>query len=289
MFGQNKIIGRKFFKDQSASRTKLLVTSVFSTLQGEGPLAGMPAVFVRLAHCNLNCSFCDTYFDHGEWMSLPQLHDEINAARERTPSPPRLNQMALIITGGEPTLQPALKMFLEYFESSFLRTQIESNGLLHSDLADYTMLIVSPKCRETSATKKQIAGKERVAGKYLRPNVDALGSAYCLKFVISSDVNSSYHTIPQWAFEWQYDTGREIYISPMNEYNQTPDKALELYNKGREASLVERSTIGEKISFWDPGLLNLYSCQKNHEYAAMYCMEHGLRLSLQMHLFASLP
>ena len=60
MFGTNEIIGKKYFKDAPAE--SLFVTSMFFTLQGEGPYAGMPALFIRLAKCNLVCSFCDTFF-----------------------------------------------------------------------------------------------------------------------------------------------------------------------------------------------------------------------------------
>ena len=45
----------------------LRMTSLFYTFQGEGPFAGFPAVFVRLAGCNIgakqDCKWCDTAFD----------------------------------------------------------------------------------------------------------------------------------------------------------------------------------------------------------------------------------
>lgn len=56
MFGKNEIVGQKFFSD--AKKDELFVTSMFFTLQGEGPFAGKPALFIRLAKCNLACSFC---------------------------------------------------------------------------------------------------------------------------------------------------------------------------------------------------------------------------------------
>lgn len=71
MFGMNEIVGKKYFKD--APKDSLLVTSRFYTLQGEGPFRGHPAYFVRLAKCNLACSFCDTYFDSGEWQTFDQI------------------------------------------------------------------------------------------------------------------------------------------------------------------------------------------------------------------------
>ena len=36
------------------------VHSIFHTIQGEGPYCGHPAVFIRLAGCNLQCPGCDT-------------------------------------------------------------------------------------------------------------------------------------------------------------------------------------------------------------------------------------
>ena len=46
MFGLNEIVGKKYFADAG---DKLFVTSIFYTMQGEGPYRGMPALFVRLA------------------------------------------------------------------------------------------------------------------------------------------------------------------------------------------------------------------------------------------------
>lgn len=53
MFGKNPI--RTQVLDAG---NKLWVQDVFQTIQGEGPFAGQPAVFVRLAGCNLKCFFC---------------------------------------------------------------------------------------------------------------------------------------------------------------------------------------------------------------------------------------
>ena len=36
------------------------VHSIFPTIQGEGPFVGQPAIFIRLAGCNLQCPACDT-------------------------------------------------------------------------------------------------------------------------------------------------------------------------------------------------------------------------------------
>jgi len=59
MFGNNTATGKSFFRDNAEAQAgKLLVTSMFYTLQGEGPYRGEPAFFIRLAKCQLQCSFC---------------------------------------------------------------------------------------------------------------------------------------------------------------------------------------------------------------------------------------
>jgi organic radical activating enzyme len=56
-----------------------------------------------------------------------------------------------------------------------------------------------------------------------------------------------------------------------------------------DANLKDRSEVNERISFWTPNLMDPAQNQKNHEYAAFIAMKFGCRLSLQMHLYASLP
>lgn len=293
MFGMNEIVGKKYFKD--AEKEKLLVTSRFYTLQGEGPYRGHPAYFIRLTKCNLACSFCDTYFDSGEWKTFDELLEESGKvidefySKRGMETPEWAKQfprnIVLVITGGEPSLQDNLAPFLHKASRFFKNTQIESNGInVLEDMPESTTLVVSPKCLE----------KNDKAVKYLEPSQDMLARADCLKFVMCApeqDQFTPYSEVPKWAHDWAARTGKPVFVSPMNVYLQEPKKAKELRaaKQTTEISIEERSTVDETISFWEAGLLDMKKNQRNHEYAADYAMRHGFILNLQLHLFASLP
>ena len=265
MFGQNEIVGRRFFRRTDA--VELLVTSIFYTLQGEGPLAGRPAIFVRLAKCNLACSFCDTFFDKGTMMDYQQI---LTVAETILPEGIQLKSLALVITGGEPSLQENVADFIETVRHKFAVVQVESNGLLYLPLRMGTILVVSPKCAELNGRPNH----------YLKPPDHVLHRATCFKFLLTADPDSPYHTVPDWAL---LNRGANVYVSPMNEYLAYPEKGAL-----HQGELADRAKA-EVVSFWEPGLLDLRKVRRNHEYAAQYCLKHGTRLTLQMQLFASLP
>jgi len=100
---------------------KLLINEIFYSIQGEGPNAGKPAVFLRLAGCNFKCKWCDT------------KHALRVSAKCEVPSAIILKKIKkykckhLVITGGEPTLQQdglveLLKNLSDYY------VEIETNG-----------------------------------------------------------------------------------------------------------------------------------------------------------------
>jgi len=292
MFGTNRVIGKKFFKDAPAN--SLFVTSMFFTLQGEGPYAGQAAIFIRLATCNLTCSFCDTFFDDGDWMTFDQIEGKMfetitsywEDKGESVPSwavnPTNTDKthpgIVLVMTGGEPLLQDNISGFMEEQLKIFKAVQVESNGIPDTIVPEGVTLVCSPKCME----------KEGKAIKYYTPSKTILERADCLKFVISADGNSPYNNVPQWAHEWKERTGKDIYCSPMNIYNSLPQKIKLLRAEKDMITMSERSTVDEIISWWEPGLLNMARNEANHRYVGQYCMQHGFKMQMQMHLFASL-
>jgi 7-carboxy-7-deazaguanine synthase len=163
--------------------TGLRVSELFSSLQGEGPSTGEPAFFVRLAHCNLRCGFCDTkytwdferhpYADEVSEWSVESLAERIAAAPEQR----------LIVTGGEPLLQQAaLARLLERVLPDVF-VEVETNGTLApSDelVARVDQWNVSPKL-ESSGNQLADRRNDAALARFL-----ATGRAW-LKVVVESE------------------------------------------------------------------------------------------------------
>lgn len=104
--------------------TPLSVHSIFYTIQGEGPYAGHPAVFVRLAGCNLQCPLCDTEYTAGRRdMSPNGVVDAVRATGAPVGT-------LVVVTGGEPLRQPLAPMLRALWLAEYYRVQVETNGTL---------------------------------------------------------------------------------------------------------------------------------------------------------------
>lgn len=126
---------------------KLQIHEIFYTIQGEGPLSGRPAVFVRTTGCNLRCWFCDTTWgdETDPYMTLQQIIDEIHKVAGGENG--GLKTSLLVLTGGEPLRQPQVQELVEAWVGSGLTVQIETAGTYWYDwMANEQLYIVcSPK------------------------------------------------------------------------------------------------------------------------------------------------
>lgn len=100
-------------------QTEYAIVEIFESLQGEGFNTGMPAIFIRFGKCNLACPWCDTDYQTFSLMTLKQIADQVTAFSAKN----------IIITGGEPTIQPNLEKLLSYFKTLGYFLAIETNGL----------------------------------------------------------------------------------------------------------------------------------------------------------------
>jgi len=189
MFGKNKIL-----KPEDHDGSYLDVVEIFPTIQGEGPLSGHGATFVRLGGCNLACDFCDTQFDEYQNLHLKEIIEKLDD----------FSAKLVVITGGEPLRQPIEKLCEELLRLNY-HVQIESNGTIYRDLPKEVKIICSPKVTN---------------GKYHQIRPDLLARILAFKFIISAN-QEEYSNISQ-VGQKEYDT--PIYLQPMDEYDEVKNK-----------------------------------------------------------------
>jgi 7-carboxy-7-deazaguanine synthase len=117
----------------------LQLVEIFYSIQGEGTHTGTPAVFVRLAGCNLACAFCDTDYALREIADVTAVVARVREAGGSCP--------LVVLTGGEPLAQAAALDLIAALRADGRSVHIESNGTIATDLAPDVWLTVSPKER----------------------------------------------------------------------------------------------------------------------------------------------
>lgn len=142
-------------QDPADDGQTLDVIGIYSTLQGEGPLVGTPATFIRLAGCHLQCRFCDTEFIKGRsrW-SCRQIMDQADV----------LENHLVVFTGGEPLRQNIIPT-LYRLQRQGHRIQVETAGHFWWEEGNQLSfdIVVSPK---TPVVHPDI-GRRALAWKYI--------------------------------------------------------------------------------------------------------------------------
>ena len=147
-----------------ATPCMLQLAEIFYSIQGEGMWTGTPAVFVRLAGCNLACDFCDTDYSTKFFASVDEVVEKVRELGGDCPM--------VILTGGEPLAQAETAALIEALRRDGRRVHIESNGTIFSELPDDVWLCVSPKERvdprmAARANEAKLIVDERVPEEHL--------------------------------------------------------------------------------------------------------------------------
>jgi len=139
--------------------SRLKITEIFHSLQGEADTVGLPTVFVRLTGCPLRCQYCDTAyaFHGGEWWELDAI-----LARVR-----ELGAHYVCVTGGEPLAQKTCLELLTRLCDAGLRVSIETSGAMSLEGVDPRVVLVvdvkTPASGEES--RNRYAELERLVAK----------------------------------------------------------------------------------------------------------------------------
>lgn len=179
---------------ESKLESKLRITEIFYSLQGETSTMGLPTVFVRLTGCPLRCQYCDTEyaFSGGEWMTLSEILTQVA----------QYNTSYITVTGGEPMAQPECTSLLSQLCDEGYRVSLETSGALPLEDVDSRvkkiMDIKTPESREQERNRWE--------------NLLTLDQDDQIKFVICNE--QDYQWSKQQLKERKLDALCEVLFSP---------------------------------------------------------------------------
>ncbi|AXC15349.1 Queuosine Biosynthesis QueE Radical SAM [Acidisarcina polymorpha] len=147
----------------------MYLIEIYKSVQGESSFAGRPCIFVRLAGCNLRCSWCDSEYTFKGGYKLTE--DEVVAEVEKL-APVRLVEF----TGGEPMLQQReLVPLMQRLLAAGYELMIETSGERPlQSVPEEVHKIVDVKCPGSGE-----------GGTFRMENLSALTNRDEVKFVIS--------------------------------------------------------------------------------------------------------
>jgi 7-carboxy-7-deazaguanine synthase len=148
----------------------LFLIEIYKSVQGESSFAGLPCIFVRLAGCNLRCSWCDSEYTFTGGYKLTE--DEVVAQIEKL-APVKLVEF----TGGEPLLQEReLIPLIERLLGTGYELMIETSGERPvENVPKAVHKIIDVKCPGSGE-----------AGRFRMTNLASLTERDELKFVITN-------------------------------------------------------------------------------------------------------
>ncbi len=177
-----------------ADTTRLRLTEIFLSLQGESTTVGLPTVFVRLTGCPLRCGYCDTAyaFSGGTLRDLDDILAEVRGH----------GVTHVTVTGGEPLAQPGVHRLLGALCDRGHRVSLETSGALDVSAVD-------PRVMKVVDIKTPGSGE---VARNLEDNLAYLVPPDQLKFVIVD--RADYEWSRDWLATHLLPDGIEALFSP---------------------------------------------------------------------------
>ena len=104
------------------------VVEIFNSIEGEGIRAGLPATFIRLYGCNLDCSYCDTRYASQKYADQDGNGYTIMSVNEIVNNVDIYGCLNVTITGGEPMIHPGFEELLNRLVDDGYYVNVETNG-----------------------------------------------------------------------------------------------------------------------------------------------------------------
>ena len=159
------------------------IIEIFDSIDGEGIRTGQPCTFIRLAGCNLRCSYCDTlYALFGE--DEPCEYTEMTVDEIIARVNPKFHRITL--TGGEPLIHKDCDKLIDALLKEGHEINIETNGAV--DIRPFREGHETDKLFFTVDYKLPSSGMEN---KMVWDNFVSLKPYDVIKFVVGSDEDLS--------------------------------------------------------------------------------------------------
>lgn len=184
--------------------SRLRLTEIFFSLQGETRTVGLPTVFIRLTGCPLRCGYCDTAyaFQGGQWFELADILKEVAQYQAKY----------VTVTGGEPLAQKSCLTLLTALCDAGYIVSLETSGAL--DISEVDPRVVKVVDIKTPGSKE--VNKNHLA------NVDYLLPQDQVKFVICN--REDYDWAKEMMARFRLTDKCEVLLSPS--YTEQPAKEL---------------------------------------------------------------
>jgi 7-carboxy-7-deazaguanine synthase len=207
----------------------LNIIEIFASVQGETSFTGLPTTFIRLAACNLRCTWCDTNysFGRGTAVSIESIIDQTvkNGCRN------------VCVTGGEPLLQENVFLLLKALTDLHFKTSLETGGSLCIKKVDSQVTtILDIKCPGSGMSHKN-----------LWSNLPLLNNTSEVKFVILDRTDYEYAKDICIKYDL-YNICKEVLFSPVFEVLE----AKKLVEWILEDKLKCRLNLQTHKFIWDP-------------------------------------
>jgi 7-carboxy-7-deazaguanine synthase len=162
-------------------KLKMKINEIFYSLQGEGFLAGVPSVFVRIAGCPLRCRWCDTKYAWSEEAGRQYSIDEIIRTVQKWPC------KFVVITGGEPMVNSELPQLARELKDADKHITIETAGIAYIPDMPCDLMSISPKLSNSVPDDVKLAAIHKNSKLDLAVLEELIDNYnYQLKFVVDS-------------------------------------------------------------------------------------------------------
>jgi 7-carboxy-7-deazaguanine synthase len=175
----------------------LNIIEIFRSVQGETSFSGLPTSFVRLAQCNLRCSWCDTKYSFGRgtpW-TIAAILSTLSEQGCRY----------VCITGGEPLLQKNVHTLMSLLCDAGYTVSLETGGSLPIEQVDPRVhTILDIKCPGSGMVEKNAWD-----------NLGLLREQDQIKFVVAG--KEDYEFTKKICFSYNlFERSKEVLLSPVH-------------------------------------------------------------------------